>query len=76
MLSEALEVLSEAPDAMLTALALMWKLLVLEGSHRATPRRVPPSLRGAGRLCAQMAGLKFWSLSRIILKKGCGRGGD
>lgn len=33
MLSEALEVLSEAPDAMLTALALMWKLLVLGGSH-------------------------------------------
>lgn len=29
MLSKALEVLSEAPDAMLTALALMWRLPVL-----------------------------------------------
>lgn len=29
VLSKALEVLSEAPDAMLTALALMWRLPVL-----------------------------------------------
>lgn len=39
MLSKALEVLSEAPDAMLTALALMWRLPVLG-----------KALHGAGRI--------------------------
>lgn len=75
MLSEALEVLSEAPDAMLTALALMWKLLVLGGSHRATPRPCPPPAR-----CR--AALRTDGRPQILViiknypKKGCGRGGD
>lgn len=56
MLSKALEVLSEAPDAMLTALALMWKLLVLgkalHGAGRITQSHTTavPTARGRAAL--------------------------